>query len=165
MFGCGSNISNRSVSSAEWVTIHNGSYIAVFRKAFTHEFMTVAKNVVATFSFFLTTIHDWVEPIWKIGENWPKDNGSHVPEGKSEAGAKVFKEAAVILIFMFGFVIIPIDGYGLIKKIWVSLNKSVSPQDLKEHNSYIGPIVDDILINLPQRHTDALKVENYDYDW
>ena len=38
-------------------------------------------------------------------------------EGKAKAWAEVFQEAAVVLIFVFGFVVVPEDGYGLIEKV------------------------------------------------
>lgn len=85
-------------------------------------------------------------------------------EGKAKTWAEVFQEAAVVLIFVFGFVVVPEDGYGLIEKVRVGLNESVSPQYLKEHDPNIGIVVNDVLVHLPERHADAFEVEHDDRD-
>ncbi len=85
-------------------------------------------------------------------------------EGEAETGAEVLEEGAVVLIFMFGFVVVPVDGDGLVDEIGVGLQEPMGPEYLEQDDSDIGPIVDDILVDLSERHADAFEVEDHDCD-
>lgn len=62
-------------------------------------------------------IHEGVEGVREVGEDGSKDYSSEVSDAETEAWAKIFKEATVVLILMFGFVEVPEDWDGLIYKI------------------------------------------------
>lgn len=50
-----------------------------------------------------------------------------MPDAQSETGAEVFEEAAIVLVFMLGFVEIPVDGDGLVDEIRVGLHDAMGP--------------------------------------
>ena len=68
-----------------------------------------------------------------------------MPEGETQAGAKVLAKIGVGLALVLALVEVPVDGDGLVEEIGVGLHDSMGPQYLEEHEDDVGPVIVDVV--------------------
>ena len=68
-----------------------------------------------------------------------------MPEGQPQTGAEILAEIRVGLAFVLALVEVPVNSYGLVEEIRVSLHDSVGPQHLEKYEDDVGPVVVDVV--------------------